>query len=415
MNEPGLIIADPDFKALFEASPSPYLVLAPDLAIVAVSDSYLHATMTIREEILGCNIFEVFPDNPDDPTATGFRNLSASFSRVLATGKPDTMAVQRYDIRRPKAQGGGFVERWWSPVNTPILDESGKVRLIIHRVEDVTDFVRSKRQHSETTQAEELETELYLRGLELQAANERLRKAYEDLERKEKERAELNEKLMEGYEGREAYRLLAGRLQAVREEERAHLARELHDELGQVLTGIKIGIGSAVQRIRNSEAGIALQKLSEASTEVDESIRAVRRIAADLRPPLLDQIGLAAAVEAYAGEIQERSELEVRVETPPERIPLDSEQRMALFRIVQESLTNVVRHAKATAARIRIEQSAAALTLTISDNGTGFRRTGRSLGLLGMEERANLIGASLSIQSGPGSGTTVTVALPLMK
>lgn len=79
-----------------------------------------------------------------DPAATGGRNLSASLERVLATGKPDTLAVQKYYIRRPKAQGGGFGERWWSPVNTPILDESGKVRFIIHRVEDVTGFVRSK-------------------------------------------------------------------------------------------------------------------------------------------------------------------------------------------------------------------------------------------------------------------------------
>jgi signal transduction histidine kinase len=223
----------------------------------------------------------------------------------------------------------------------------------------------------------------------------------------------LAREVAENARGREAYRMLAGRLQAVREEERAHLARELHDELGQALTAIKIGLGSAVQRVRRSEPGIALQKLDEASRNADDTIRVVRRMAADLRPPLLDQIGLAAAVEAYAEELQKRSGLEVSVEATPEQLPLNPEQSMALFRIVQESLTNVVRHAKASAATIGLRRIHNALTLTISDNGRGFRRTAGSLGLLGMEERARLIGAVLSIGSAPGSGTAVTVTLPL--
>src|SRR5919108_4963325 len=96
----------PDFRALFESAPGLYLVLTPDLKIVAVSDAYLRATMTKREAILGRGLFEVFPDNPDDPAATGVRNLSASLQKVIKNRVSDTMAVQKYDIRRPEAEGG---------------------------------------------------------------------------------------------------------------------------------------------------------------------------------------------------------------------------------------------------------------------------------------------------------------------
>jgi hypothetical protein len=136
----------PDFEALFRAAPGLYLVLSPDLRILAVTDAYLSATKTLREDILGRGIFEVFPDNPDDATATGEGNLRESLERVLRERVPDAMAVQRYDIRRPEAEGGGFEERSWSPVNSPVLDEQGRVLYVIHRVEDVTGFLRLRKE-----------------------------------------------------------------------------------------------------------------------------------------------------------------------------------------------------------------------------------------------------------------------------
>src|SRR5689334_10231088 len=139
----------PDFRALFESAPALYLALAPDLTIVAVSDAYAAATKTVREEILGRRLFDVFPDNPDDPAATGVRNLRASLERVIQHRAPDTMAVQKYDIQRPASEGGGFEERYWNPVNTPVLGPGGEIAYIIHRVEDVTDVVRLERQGSE--------------------------------------------------------------------------------------------------------------------------------------------------------------------------------------------------------------------------------------------------------------------------
>ncbi|MCY1017588.1 PAS domain-containing sensor histidine kinase [Pyxidicoccus sp. MSG2] len=133
-----------DFQRLFEKSPGLYLVLAPDAAftILAVTDAYLRATMTRREDVLGRGLFDLFPDNPEDAQATGTRNLRASLEHALATRAPDVMAVQKYDIPRP---GGGFEERHWSPVNTPVLSEDGQVRYLIHQVEDMTEVVRLTR------------------------------------------------------------------------------------------------------------------------------------------------------------------------------------------------------------------------------------------------------------------------------
>ncbi len=182
----------PDFRILFESAPGLYLVLATDFTIVAVSDAYLHATMTRREEIVGRGLFDVFPDNPDDPAATGVANLKASLDRALAHGRPDAMAVQKYDIRRPESEGGAFEERHWSPVNSPVFDERGEVAYIIHRVEDVTEFVRLKQEGSEErkiaeelrTRAGMMEAEIYRRAQEIQDANRRLRDLHADLERR---------------------------------------------------------------------------------------------------------------------------------------------------------------------------------------------------------------------------------------
>jgi signal transduction histidine kinase len=177
-------LSTPDFRRLFESVPGLYLVLTPELEIVAVSDAYLQATMTKRQEIIGRNLFDVFPDNPSDPAANGTKNLRASLDRVLKGRSADTMAVQKYDIQRPRFEGGGFEERYWSPVNSPVLEGDGTISYIIHRVEDVTEFVRLKTSQTEElrAQAERKEAEIFLRSLELEAANRTLRELNADLE-----------------------------------------------------------------------------------------------------------------------------------------------------------------------------------------------------------------------------------------
>ena len=178
-----------DFRRLFEAAPAPYLVLDPQLVIVAANAAYLNVTSTRREEIVGRCLFEVFPDNPLDAGATGVANLGASLARVLDTGAPDTMPVQKYDIPAPD-QPGKFEERFWSPVNTPVLDHGGKVAYIIHRVEDLTEFMHTEQADPKRALTNKrieahtqlLRTELFHRAQELHRLNERLRLLNNQLE-----------------------------------------------------------------------------------------------------------------------------------------------------------------------------------------------------------------------------------------
>ncbi|TMB15165.1 MAG: response regulator [Deltaproteobacteria bacterium] len=192
-------VRTPDFRALFESVPGLYVVLTRDFRIAAVSDAYLQATMTRREDILGRGLFDLFPDNPDDPHATGARNLRASLHRVLASSEPDAMLAQKYDIRRPEGEGGAFEERFWSPVNSPVFGPNGGVVYIIHRVEDVTEFVRLKQRAVEQDmltnelriQGEHLEAEVFRRAQEIQEANRHLREAKERITQQNDEVARL--------------------------------------------------------------------------------------------------------------------------------------------------------------------------------------------------------------------------------
>jgi len=179
-----------DYRAIVDGLPGLFLILDAELTIVGVSNAYARATMTRREEIVGKGMFEVFPDNPDDPAADGVRNLHASLQRVLKSGAPDTMAVQKYDIRKPPQEGGGFEERYWTPINSPVLDKDGRVRYIIHRAEDVTEFVRLKQKGLEqlrcneglNQQAAQMEAEIFERTREVAAASALLKNANQALE-----------------------------------------------------------------------------------------------------------------------------------------------------------------------------------------------------------------------------------------
>jgi PAS domain S-box-containing protein len=146
----------PDFRALFESAPGLYLVLTPNLKIVAVSDAYLRATMTERDKIVGRNLFDVFPNNADDPTGTGTRNLRSSLERVCETKTDDVVAAQKYDIRRPDSEGGGFEVRYCNLVNSPVCDPNGELAYIIQCVEDATAFIKLKQHEDEQARRVEL-------------------------------------------------------------------------------------------------------------------------------------------------------------------------------------------------------------------------------------------------------------------
>lgn len=218
----------------------------------------------------------------------------------------------------------------------------------------------------------------------------------------------------ESLHARELLEKLSGHIQRAREDERTKIAREIHDELGGILTTLKMDMGWLTKRMDEP----ALLERAQAMTRlIMEGLHTARRIAADLRPSALDNLGLAAAMEEYAATLLGRLGIAYSF-TPPEQEPeLDNQRTTAIFRIFQESLTNIVRHAAATSVEIQIARSPDGLDIAISDNGGGMaskRPPGsQSYGILGMQERAKQLGGELTINSTPGHGTTVFLRIPL--
>jgi signal transduction histidine kinase len=214
----------------------------------------------------------------------------------------------------------------------------------------------------------------------------------------------------------ENLRALAGHLQSVREEERIHIAREIHDELGQALTGLKFDINALAKSASNAEGAAMAEKTAGLCQQIDRIINSVRRIASGLRPEVLDEIGLAAAIEWQAREFQRRTGIRCLVEIAPGFSDPDKERSTALFRIFQELLTNVARHANATRVSVHLEETDS-LELKVEDNGRGIQEqeieSPRSLGFLGLRERVLAFGGSIDVKGQEGKGTSVSVAIPL--
>ncbi len=220
-------------------------------------------------------------------------------------------------------------------------------------------------------------------------------------------------------ESQKQLRALSAHLQTIREDERTGIARELHDELGQSLTALKMDLAS----IRGMCAGgpdarkAAVQKIDAASQVADGMIHTVRRISSELRPGMLDDLGLFPAIEWLAQDFSQRTGISVRIASEIGSVALDRAQSTAIFRILQETLTNVARHSKATEVSGLVRESGGAFELEIRDNGKGFPLSilheASSLGLIGMRERAGSVGGSIEFLSAPGDGTTVRLRVPL--
>ena len=216
---------------------------------------------------------------------------------------------------------------------------------------------------------------------------------------------------------KEQLRALAERLQWVREEDRKRVARDLHDQIGQILTAIKMDMTWMTRHLPESE-GEVLARLKESIQLINDGVKSVRAICSGLRPGVLDDLGLAAAIEWQANEFASRNGVRCEVSVPPIDLHLDGDRATAAFRIFQECLTNVIRHAQAKSVRVSLCQEEENILLVVEDDGIGFRESDLSnslgsLGLLGMKERAQFCGGEVQISSSPGSGTTVTVRVPV--
>jgi signal transduction histidine kinase len=258
---------------------------------------------------------------------------------------------------------------------------------------------------------EELEQRVVERTKELRVTNQELTREITERNLAEERLRATSEQL----------RALSARLQSAREEEGTRIAREIHDELGSMLTGLKWDI-EEISRLLSSQPGqsqlaVMRQKVRALIKLTDMSVSTLRRIASELRPSVLDDLGLGAAIEWQAQQFQARTGIVCHCDCSLEKVELTEEQSTAVFRILQEALTNVLRHASATKVNIKIKKEKGYFTLSISDDGKGISESEKSeqqsLGILGMRERAHLIGAEIEIKGTEGKGTVVTVRVPI--
>ncbi len=425
--------------------------------------------MTRREEILGRGLFDVFPDNPADPTATGVRNLRASLDRVRQNRAADAMAVQKYDIRRPEAEGGGFEERYWSPVNSPVFGPSGEIAYIIHRVEDVTEFVRQKQQDRADSDAvrvrtEQMEAEIFLRGQQLQQLNEQLRAANEalaaeveqrrraeeslrqlqaDLERRVQERttalAASNEALQAEIAERKRGEELLRDADRRKDDFLSMLAHELRNPLAPVLNGLH------VLRLSQSDG----QALEKARTMMERQVQHLSRIVDDLlqvsrikrgklvvRPERLDLARLVRDTAEDHRHAFEQAGLGLELDVPEVPVWVQGDPTR-LAQVLSNLLQNAVKFTDRggrVIVRVGVEEAGRRAVLTVRDTGAGIEpdmlprlfvafaqadrslersKGGLGLGLALVKGLVELHGGEVHAASeGPGSGAEFTVRLP---
>ncbi|MDD5765715.1 MAG: PAS domain-containing sensor histidine kinase [Candidatus Marinimicrobia bacterium] len=215
---------------------------------------------------------------------------------------------------------------------------------------------------------------------------------------------------------RDELRNLSTHLQSIREEERANIAREIHDELGQSMTALKMDLNWLMKKVLPDQKTV-LDKIESMSQLIDSTIQTVRRLSTELRPGLLDDLGLTAAIEWYCGEFQNRTGISCNLKLGQEEITLDQNRAIAIFRIFQETLTNVARHSSATHVDAELAITDHTLNMNIRDNGVGIPEEKifdpQSLGLIGVRERVYPFGGRVEIQAPVNGGTTVQVTIPL--
>lgn len=396
-----------DVRLLFESSPDILLVLLPDapnFTMVAATDARLQVTHTTREQIIGRPLFELFPDNPDDPEATGTRNLRASLDRVLATHAPDTMAVQRYDIRRAD---GTFETKHWSPKNLPVLSSTGEVLYILHRVEDVTELVQATELGEELRdKTRAMEREILQRSHELAAANQDLREA--------------NAKL--------------GELDAAKMAFFSNVSHEFRTPLTLMLGPVEQALqttgtlsGENLQIVHRS----SIRLLRLVNSLLDFARLEAGRLRLSFAPT--DLAVLTARIAGSFQSLFESAGLSLRVHCPSLQQPVYID-RAQWEKVVSNLLSNAFKFTMNGEVAVQLREHSTSVELVVSDTGTGIpeqeldnifqrfhrveRTQGRSfegtgIGLALVKEIIELHGGAVRVQSTVGCGSTFSVSLPL--
>jgi signal transduction histidine kinase len=399
-----------DFQLFFEESPDVLLVLLPDsprFTAVAATKARLRATHSTAEQTIGHGLFELFPDNPDDPGAHATANLRASLERVLATREPDTMAVQKYDIPLP---GGGFEVKYWSPRNIPILAADGSVAYILHRVVDVTDLARASEAGEELRgRTEDMEREVVSRSRELDAANRQLREANDKLSRLDAAKTDFFSNI--SHEFRTPLTLMLGPLED-----------SLADDTQPLGPANRIRLKLAHDNARR------LLKL--VNTLLDFSRLAAGRLTGNFAP-----VDLALLTRELAGLFQsafDKAGLTYTVDCPAlsEALWID---RDMWEKIVPNLVSNAFKFTLRGEVCVRLRETASHAVLEVADTGTGipddeiprvfdrFYRVagavgrtheGAGIGLALVRELVELHGGGVSVTSQPGQGTIFRISIP---
>jgi len=396
-----------ELQLVFEASPEVLLVLLPDapkFTMVAATNARLAATHTTREHTMGRGLFEVFTDNPDDPGATGMSNLRASLERVLETRAPDTMAVQRYDIRGPD---GSFQTKHWSPKNLPVLSETGQVLYILHRVEDVTELVQASEQREELAgKTRSMELDIIRRSQELAEANRELRVA--------------NEKL--------------GELDKAKTTFFSNVSHEFRTPLTLMLGPIE----DALQQESGTLSGDALRAVHRSAVRLFRLVNSLldfSRLEAGRTQAAFEPTDLAHVTAGLAGSFQslvESAGMSLHVDCPKVREPVYIDHTM-WEKVVSNLVSNAFKFTLEGGISVRLLEQDDHVDLVVSDTGTGiperelpriferFNRVegargrsfeGTGIGLSLVRELVALHGGSIRVESSIGRGSSFIVSIP---
>jgi PAS domain S-box-containing protein len=382
-------ISEIRYRRLFETAKDGILILEADTGRITDANPFLRDLLGYsHSELLGKRLWEIGP----------FRDIAAS---RVAFRKLQTKKYIRYDNLPLETKGH---RRKHVEFVSNVYRENG-TKVIQCNIRDIT--ARNQVEEALAKASIELERHVDERTAELLTANRLMKKMLDEGKRSE-------EKLRIS---RERLRNFSGRLQTVLEEERTRISREIHDELGQALTGMKLDLSLIRRKILSEGLAGESEKVHEVELGVSRIIRTVRKIATDLRPGILDELGVVAAIRWMAKNFQSRTGIGCKVLVQGAEKVYAPALSTAIFRIVQEALTNVMRHAAASQVKVSLEKKGDTLVVDVRDNGIGIKEgriiDTKSLGLIGIRERVLLLGGEASISGKPGEGTLVRVILPM--
>jgi PAS domain S-box-containing protein len=376
------------YRRLFETAKDGILILDADTGRITDVNPFLQDLLGYSHaELLGKLLWEIGP----------FRDIAASRD---AFGKLQRKKYIRYDNLPLETKGNRhrhveFVSNVYRVNGTKVIQCN---------IRDITARHRAEQALANTGKL--LEQRVEVRTAELLTANRLMKKMLDEGNRAGEMIAKSRERL----------RNLSGRLQSLLEEERTRISREIHDVLGQSLTAMKMDLSLIRRSLASDGHAGQSAKIHEIERNVNDIIRTVRRIATDMRPGILDELGVAAALEWLVKDFQKRTGIRGKIVLKGVGRMSDTVLSTAIFRIVQEALTNVMRHAASSQVNVSLEKMNNALILEVRDNGIGIMEgqisDSKSLGLIGMRERVLLLGGEVAISGKPGEGTLVSVKIP---